>query len=59
MYRNRLKIKMSLIAMLRGKIITHKSGLGLEQMKLSNVGIYFLIIASVVRCIGATGTSIV
>lgn len=36
-------------------IVAYKSGLALEQMKLSMVGICLLAIASLVLCVGATG----
>ena len=55
-YRYSSKIKKSETA--DGKFIDCKSGLRLEQMKKLSVGIYVLIIASLLQCIGGTGTYI-
>lgn len=57
-YQSSSKIKKSTITMSGvGKFVEHKSGLSLEPMKLSTVGIIF-VIASLVQCMGATGTFI-
>lgn len=54
-YRSSSKIKKLKIKMLGGKSVDCKSGLSQEQMRLS-IGICFLVVASLVQCIGATGT---
>lgn len=51
MYQSSSKIKKYRITM----IVAYKSGLALDQMKLSMVGICLLAIASLVLCVGATG----
>lgn len=51
-YRSSSKIKKLVITMLGGKFVECRSGFSSEQI----VGICILLIASLVQCIGATGT---